>query len=334
MVWETPLDALTSVQDYQRFYQIDTVNLRFSGRDYASLSKLDHLLKRVLVLTECDYAQATSAIKLLDKPFSKPNGDLVYSAGSLAVLKTKTGFYLSCGASQLTLDTQTLRATAYLSDYFWHESLYAQREFIMLSILMLLRPQGLYGLHACGLKKHNTGLLVVGSSGSGKTTTTLNLINSAWQFLSDDAVLLKASSTNVEALAFRKGFSVMPDVFQAFNDKDASLEFDDPEGKKVINLNPEFAAGFTATCTPNIILFPRLGLSTKTSLAEINTTQALILLAQQSAGIMTDANTSKAQLHVLSHMLKQAKTYELLLAPDALENPSLVSMLVEAKLHD
>ncbi len=334
MVWETPLDTLTSAQDYQRFYQIDTVNLRFSGRDYASLSKLDYLLNRVLVLTECDYAQANSDIKLLDKPFSKPSGDLVYSAGSLEVLKTTTGFYLSCGASQLNLDTQTLHATAYLSDYFWHESLYAQREFIMLSILMLLRPQGLYGLHACGLKKHNTGLLVVGSSGSGKTTTTLNLINSAWQFLSDDAVLLKASENEVEALAFRKGFSVMPDVFQAFNDKDASLEFDDPKGKKVINLNPEFAAGFTATCTPNIILFPRLGLSTKTSLAEINATQALILLAQQSAGIMTDANTSKAQLQVLSQMLQQATAYELLLAPDALEKPALVSNLVEAKLDE
>ncbi len=334
MVWETPLDTLRSVQDYQRFYQISTVNLRVSGQDYATLSKLDHLLNRVLVLTQVDHAQANSDIKLLAKPFSRPSGDLVYNAGSLEVLKTKTGFYLSCGASQLNLDTHTLRASAYLSDYFWHESLYTQREFIMLSILMLLRPQGLYGLHACGLKKHNTGLLIVGSSGSGKTTTTLNLINSAWQFLSDDAVLLKASGNDVEALAFRKGFSVMPDVFQAFNDKDASLEFDDPEGKKVINLNPKFAAGFTATCTPNIILFPRLGLSTKTSLAEINTTQALVLLAQQSAGIMTDAHTSKVQLQVLSRMLKQAKAYELLLAPDALANPSLVSNLVDAKLHE
>lgn len=314
-----------------RYLQFGHVTLAATGKDDILRNFID-LTHRVLVFSETTGVQADADLCFAEFPLAIPAGEWVYAAAGLSVFATETGFYLTCADSHIIIDTKKLKAEAFLATDFWSQSLYAQREFLLLSLLMLMRPKGLYGLHACGLVKGGIGLLLVGSSGSGKTTTSLNLINSGWQFLSDDAVLLREIADDIEALAFRKGFSVLPDGLRHFSHKDISLEFDDPEGKKVINLAPTFGAGFRQSCRPQLIVFPKLGVSGETRLVELSPAKALILLAQQSAGIMTEAGVSARQLQLLSQLLKQARAYEVQLAKDALDEPGLVSDLLGEKL--
>ena len=51
-------------------------------------------------------------------------------------------------------------------------------------------------------------LLIVGPSGCGKSTLTIGLIRVGGKFLSDDAILLRAAPDAIEALTFRRPFSV------------------------------------------------------------------------------------------------------------------------------
>lgn len=50
----------------------------------------------------------------------------------------------------------------------------------MVSLLWLLRNHGLYALHANALVKDKVGILLVGHTGSGKTTAALSLIRQGW----------------------------------------------------------------------------------------------------------------------------------------------------------
>ena len=133
-------------------------------------------------------------------------GEEIYHTETLYVARTGQGFFLACGEAWLELDPATGLGKGALPESFWQLSPYDQREFFLLSLLMLLRPHGLYGLHANGLALDEQGLLIVGPSGSGKTTLTLSLLEQGWQFLSDDAVLLKDAEP-LTAYAFRRGFS-------------------------------------------------------------------------------------------------------------------------------
>ena len=85
----------------------------------------------------------------------------------------------------------------------------AQANFWCFGLLKLLRPLGVYSLHAAGLAaKDVEGVLLVGPSGSGKSTLAIGLIRAGWSYLSDDAVLLRHGSQGIEALACRRSFYI------------------------------------------------------------------------------------------------------------------------------
>ena len=267
------------------------------------------------------------------RPLPDERGASVYQAKALLISRTDTGFSLVCGASQLQVRPGNADAHCFLAADFDTFSPFEQREFFLLGLLMLLRPFGRYGLHACGLERHNTGLLLVGSSGSGKTTTSLNLIRQGWRYLSDDAVLLTArADPMVQASAFRQGFSCTPETLKHFPELTGSAEFGDPGGKRIVSPDSVFGGGFTPTCTPSLIVFPCVSLG-ETCLQPLTSAQSLIRLCQQSAGIMTDTAVSQGQLELLRRLVGQTQSFTLHLGQDALANPALIDLLLNRVLE-
>ena len=65
----------------------------------------------------------------------------------------------------------------------------------------------------------------------------------------------------------------------------------------------------------------------------MNPIEALLKLAQQSGGIMTDPELSQKQLSMLKTLLQQVQCFKLHLAKDSLEIPALVSQLIQAKVQ-
>ena len=265
-------------------------------------------------------------LTLQTEPHVTPFGEEVYAADALRVLRTSSGFFLTCGASSLSV-LPGEAATCYLEGFETH-TLYEQREFFLLGLLMLLRPRGLYGLHACGVQRGGVGALLVGSSGAGKTTTTLNLLRSGWSYLSDDAILLQEQDDGVEALAFRRGFSCTPETLKRLGHPETVPEsgaFGDPSGKRQLT-GAEY--DFVSRCRPTLLLFPRRG-AKKTRLSPLAPPLALVELCRHSAGIMTDQAVSRGQLELLKKLVQNAQSFELALAPDALAEPDLVSRLLD-----
>ncbi len=316
--------------DYKtRVFAIKQVAIRLMGES-KQVDLLAALWQQLFVLSETREFLQEIWLELSAMPLTKRSGTTVFQANHLNVKRHEEGFDLDCAESQLQVNVALGQAKLYLHERFWLESVYNQREFFLLALLMLLRPKGLYGLHACGLNKEGLGILLVGSSGSGKTTTMLNLIRSGWQFLSDDAVLLHETPTAIEALAFRKGFSVMPDVAHDLERVATSFEFDDPEGKKIVELADDFGGGRTERCKPKMVLFPVLS-GEVTRLEAMNPVEALLKLSQQSGGIMTDAKISQLQLSMLKTLLRQVQCFKLNLAEDSLSSPQLISHLIQSQ---
>jgi hypothetical protein len=133
-----------------------------------------------------------------------PLARAVFRAEEFCGLEQDDEFYLTAGASLLHLQARHGQGAVYLVPAFWHTPLPLQRIFRVFGLLKLLRPRGVYSLHAAGLvTPAGRGVLIVGPSGSSKSTLTMGLVRQVWQYLSDDAVLLRQHATGVTALAFR-----------------------------------------------------------------------------------------------------------------------------------
>ena len=78
------------------------------------------------------------------------------------------------------------------------------------SLAPTLRRHGYYLLHAFAVVKNGRCLLLVGSSGSGKTTTGLHLLEQGWQLLANDVVLLEERADGVYALPTPGAIGIRP----------------------------------------------------------------------------------------------------------------------------
>lgn len=80
------------------------------------------------------------------------------------------------------------------------------------SIAPLLRRRGYYLMHAFAAALEGRAILMVGRSGSGKTTTGVNLLLKGWSFLANDVVLLKQQPDGVYALPTPGAVSLTPET--------------------------------------------------------------------------------------------------------------------------
>lgn len=78
------------------------------------------------------------------------------------------------------------------------------------SLAPALRRQGLYLVHAFAASKNGRALLLIGTSGSGKTTTGLNLLLHGWRLLANDVLMLKAEQDGIVALPTPGGINIRP----------------------------------------------------------------------------------------------------------------------------
>jgi len=334
-----------------RAFGLANVSLRLGGADSAQLARAGALLSDLFALdahTDQDMDKGTVqdsvGLRFRPSPFPESAGDEIYRAGALAVTRVSDTFHLRCGLSQLHVTPGAAKASCFLAPDFFDHSPFEQREFFLLSLLMLLRPRGLYGLHACGLEHsglgndRRVGLLIAGASGSGKTTTSLNLIRRGWRYLSDDAVLLETLTGGpVRAVALRRGFSCTPETLAHFPELTGDAEFGsfgDPDGKRVVYPGDAFG-DFTPVCVPTLVVFPTVTAASRTTLHPLKAAHSLIRLSQQSAGIMTDTAVSQRQLGVLKALTDQARSFELRLGGDALLSPDRIdTLLSDAILSD
>ena len=205
----------------------------------------------------------------------------------------------------------------------------------MLWTAELLRPLGIYSLHAAGLvTKDGEGVLLVGPSGSGKSTLAIGLIRAGWSYLSDDAVLLRHNSTGIEALACRRSFYI--DAARSADYSDFCLGDEEPDSnggrRRNIGINEAYPQQYITQCLPRIVIFPHITGNSPSLLKPIDRVQALRLLLAQSAPQLFDRSTMSGHLELLKSLLGQAELFELNAGTDLYHQPAkLIDLLREPR---
>jgi hypothetical protein len=202
-----------------------------------------------------------------------------------------------------------------------------QRGLFLFAFLLLLSGRGLYGLHAAGVSWNDHGFLLAGSSGSGKTTLTCALARSGWQYLSDDAVLLRRGRSGVEALAFGRPFHCASALFHYF--PELACEAQPPAyGKRLVDVSPVYAGQVRPGFRPRSILFPEITSAPTSRLIPLDRTATLLRLLAEGAGLLQKRDYMVAQMEILGDLARSARGFRLLHGADVHTSPSRVSALL------
>ncbi len=243
-----------------------------------------------------------------------------YSTPGGTVLWTPGGRSLVAAASA---DVEVV-AGASPAEVAWH---------LTVSLQLLLRPLGAYGLHAAALERGPAGVLLVGPSDVGKSTLAYALVRQGWGFVSDDSVLLHAEGRDgaVEAVAFRRRFGL--DADDRFPEVAAHAVPQPAEaGKWSVDVAALYAGQARMQTAPRLLVFPEIADAAESRLGRLAPADAYgRLLAQVGTRRLDDAHT-RAHHALLGRLLAQAPAVRLAAGRDVLDAPARVADLLSDAL--
>jgi len=326
-------------------YSISKVNLQVECEDKLLSKKVIDALDDYFFMTSDGFIPNSNNITMRFKnnnnlSFKAPEtAQELFASSSLRVLKNENIYYLLSESSVFQLELSKSLGIGLLDSTYWERCPKSKQEFLMLSLLWLLREHGLYGLHANGLVKDGFGILIAGGSGSGKSTTALSLIKQGWDYLSDDVTLFRHSSNGIETIAFQKGFSFDPHLADRYPELNKPLKASSFNGqKRFLDINSIYPNRFLSSCFPKVLIFPKIVSQNKSHLIPIDRSKALILLIDNSGGIMVDKKKVVKQIEVLKQLVYQTDSYQLLAGRDLYEEPEkiceIVSRIQEGRIHE
>ncbi len=243
--------------------------------------------------------------------------------------------YLTDGISQWHLQLRRGLGEAWLGPDFTEKPAHLRRRFWAFGVLKLLRPLGVFSLHAAAVASTDgRGMLIVGAPGSGKSTLALGLLRRGWSYLTDDAVLLCQRSDEVEALACRQDAYVNAEDAARYGDLPWGEALPDGMGGCKLRLCPSAAypGQIVLRYVPRVVLVAHISKGRQTLLRPIDRVQCLRHLLAQSGPQLFDRPTMGAQLELLARLLHQADIYELHAGWDLYEDPLILrDLLPEVK---
>jgi hypothetical protein len=200
---------------------------------------------------------------------------------------------------------------------------------VLESIVLLLRDRGLYGMHAATLAREGRGVLIPAVADSGKSTLAFRLVQSGWDYLSDDTVLLRRRPAHVEVLGLRSHFGLDADMEEVFPEigrgREASLL---KEEKWAVNIEAIFPGRRGARCVPHALLFPTIVDADLSALHPVGAGEALRVLVEQSALSRVDIPGAREHFEALAWIAREVPAYRLRSGRDLLRDPGRASSLL------
>ncbi|HKP37233.1 MAG TPA: hypothetical protein VJT71_10260 [Pyrinomonadaceae bacterium] len=189
------------------------------------------------------------------------------------------------------------------------------------SAMTAMRRCGLFELHAAGVvNPDGVGVLIIGPSGSSKSTLAIQMADAGWQYLSDDSLLLYREEEVVHARALRRVFALSDETFSVSGiGRMESLETEtlpfDPL-KKRFEPRSVFPDRFTEVCEPRVLLFSRVTRETESRTTKLSQGETMAQLIRMCPWACYDKPAAQAHLNVLATLARQARGYELLAGTD------------------
>jgi hypothetical protein len=193
------------------------------------------------------------------------------------------------------------------------------------SLAPLFRRHGYFMVHAFAAAQNGRGVLIVGASGSGKTTTGLALVLAGWQLLSNDVLLIQNCPDGVIAQPTPDDITIRPQTFVLLPSL-AQLAPDGAPLKQGVTLTGnDLTNGRWADPTPiQAIYIPKIEAREKSEKRPLSRAVCLAQLMEQSID-KWDSQTLPAHINALQTLCHQAQPYTLHLGPDVANLPDLLA---------
>ena len=174
------------------------------------------------------------------------------------------------------------------------------------AICAALRRYGMLEIHSAGMihPESERCVLIIGSSGTGKSTLALALARAGWPYLSDDQLLLSLVGNEVEARGFRSYF--------ALRNENGTL-------KTCFEPDSVFPTQRRQRAVPGVLLFIRLDGERETRLDKLEQLPTMMRLIRACPWATYDTSVAEANMAVLGALARQTIAFDLYAGRDLLE---------------
>jgi hypothetical protein len=321
--------------DIAQLYSIDNLFIEVKCGDKWTADQIPDLIEALGFVKRKDKS-SNSKVRVeftsyKDKETFPIRSSSLYSIGSLDFFQVNGYLFVTEGKSFLGADLRNNSGFSLLHSSFWQKPLYLKASLLIIGFILLLWRYGFYELHAAGLAKEGKGLLLVGPSGSGKSSLALSLVRQGWHYLSDDMLILRHTSSGVEALPLRRYFKVerslvskYPELTRLLN---KPLEFLNEEA--YIYIDGVYPHQSVQRCIPRTIIFPRITKRGKSRIAPIKQSEAFInMFGSNCYGMYFDKQIVRQRLEIIKELIYQAECYQMSVGLDLYKDPNKILELL------
>jgi hypothetical protein len=219
--------------------------------------------------------------------------------------------------------------------------LFATQLLLTIGIMETFKRFGRFPLHAGALARRGRGILLPGTSGAGKSTTTVALVRAGFDFLADDTVFLSTSTsapadpwsatggTDVAVTGFPDQVDVSERTAAMVPELRPLLEQPLLPGRKKHSFRIEdvFGSRIVEQCRPVALVFPRVVPGRRSSTEPLGASEALRALVPDL--LLTEPVATQAHLDMLGGLARTVPGFTLLAGSDLDGVAACLSELVQ-----
>jgi len=209
---------------------------------------------------------------------------------------------------------------------------YIVRDLLGLVLGEMLRARGRYPLHAALCELGGRGVLIIGSTGAGKSTLAVGLARGGFGLLTDDWVLLQEGPHGVALSPMLRAVSV-PDDQATDSLRAAAFEVrDDPPVRKHVLDRDHLGGSSLSTVAPALAVLLERVESEVSEIVPATQRECLARALGQSALATADVAAAAAQARVVRLMLSRAHCLCLRAGRDLGRDPAEGARLLRRRL--
>lgn len=229
------------------------------------------------------------------------------------------------------LHKKEYHASIFIEDVAQCQPWFITRNVFYMVIGAMFNYNGYEVVHAGAMAIDDTGLLIVGSPGSGKSTLILACLDLGMNLLGDDVLFLGHDDGLVHVYAFPEDIGVREGTIEMMSGYDFMQGLpDDERQKRPVNVQHHFRDQVITSCPIRLMVFLHQINRAPEFRAELLTPAYAVRWLMEEYISQQKAKEGEADhmFGIFGDMAAQAPAYRLILTPDARENARQVRKLL------